>query len=385
MDLGSQLCSCFGTKALAALDLAAGQARQGRPMDTLDVFLALTVIDATAPWRRIWQEFGELDLWAAGRHADPSPLAGALWNGQPVTVTCGTAIRAAVVLADEFGLLPVPAGVLALCLVGEPATGASCALGATSEQRHSMLLGLVQEALVGSSWRDVTSILRQCFAHAAKDGADAGEDSRVQRVADDMAGELEALLEVLGQFLGTDSPAASGMLLEQHPELLSARIDVILAQAIRQAGQAGDDGGARRLREHRDFLGNYRRLTGKTLPEEAAVRRYAECRPGDHLLENSVWQEPGYLSTAIRCAACHVGCLVDVRKAEDGVIRAEYFIFPADGCDEISAEMKTWATATCERTLRDLEDQGFSLLRSPPAIGQRPGSLRRHVNFTRAG
>ena len=81
MDLGSQLCSCFGTKALAALDLAAGQARQGRPMDTLDVFLALTVIDATAPWRRIWQEFGELDLWAAGRQFEASDPLGYARDG----------------------------------------------------------------------------------------------------------------------------------------------------------------------------------------------------------------------------------------------------------------------------------------------------------------
>jgi hypothetical protein len=383
LDLGSQLRSSFGMKALAALDLAAGQAEQDQAVSTLAVFLALTTVDAAAAWDRMWLEFGEPSQASAHHYADPLSAAGELWNGQPLTATCAAAIRAAVALADGSGLMPVPPGVLALCLVGEPTTAASKALSATSGQAHATLLELIQEVLVGGSWQDIASVLSECFAQAM--AAQVGEDPDVQRFIADMGDRIEALLEVLNQFIRATTPEASGMLIEQHPELLSEQIDKILVKSLKEATEARDEAGMKLLRERRTFLDNYRRLIGRKLPADDAVQPYGECPPDGHVLGHSIVQEPGYVSTAIRCERCHVGCLVDMRAASDGYLHAEYFVFPADGCDTISREMTMWAVETCEGSLRELEDQGVPVKRSTPVIGWRPESLPRHTVFTRDG
>lgn len=389
MDLGSQLRSSFEAKALAALDMAATRGRPGRPVDTLGVFLALTTADAAARWDRIWLEFGELTPSAVGRYTDPLPEAGERWDGQPLTATCGKAIRAAVLLAEGSGLMPVPAGVLALCLAGEPTTAVSRALAATSRQAHSVLLGLVQEALVGGSWQDIESVLKGCFdraasaAPAAAGPALAGEDPDVRRFVDEMADEIEALVGVLNQFLTAETPAASGKLLEQHPELLSPQVDKIISKTMKEAAEAGDEAVAERFQERRNYLDNYRRLVGETLPGNDAVQRYGECPPGDHVMAHSVVEEPRYTSTVIRCELCHVGCLADMRVDDAGRMHLDYFVFPADGCDAISREIVMWAMATYQESLGDLQQQGIQVQLSAPHIGHRPESLRRHTHFTR--
>jgi hypothetical protein len=382
VDLDSQLRPSLGVKALAALDRAASLNAPGQAVDTLGVFLALTVVDAAAAWDRIWLQFGELDASAAGRYPDPLPEAGDRWNGQPVTGTCAQAIRAALLLADGSDLLPVSAGVLALCLVGEPTTAASRALGATSDHAHAVLLDLVQEALVGGSWRDIGSVLHQCFEQAALDAPDA-EDPDIRRFADDMAGQFEALVEVINQFLFAGNPAESGRLIEQHPELLGAQVDKVLAKTLKDAEEIGDQAGMQWLRERRGYLDNYRRLVGQTLPDDGPVQRYGECRPGDHIMAHSIVEEPGYVSTAFRCELCHVGYLIDMTAAEDGGMHVDYFVFPADGCDAISPEIMMWAVSTCEESLGEMERHGVSVEKSTPVIGLRPESLRGHTRFIR--
>jgi hypothetical protein len=383
LDLGSELRSCFGATALGALDRAASLNAPGLAVDTLGVFLALIEVDAAAAWDRIWLEFGELQPSATGRYLDPRPEAGERWNGRPLTGTCAQAIRAAVLLADGSDLLPASAGVLALCLVGEPTTAASRALAATSGHAHAVLLDLVQEALVGGSWRDIGSVLHQCFEQAAGPHAPADEDPDLRRFADDMAEQFEALLEVLNQFLFAGTPAESGRLLEQHPELLGAQVDKVLAKLLKDAEETGDEAGLRWLRERRGYLDNYRRLTGQARPEDGPVQRYGECQPADHIMAHSTVEEPGYMSTAFRCELCHVGYLIDMTAAEGGGMHVDYFVFPADGCDAISPEITMWAVATCEGSLGDLEKQGVPVQRSTPVIGLRPDSLRRHTRFIR--
>ena len=394
MDLGSQLHSSFGEKSLAALDRAAARSAPDRQVDTLGVFLALTVVDAAAQWDRIWLEFGEINPLAAGRYTDPLPDAGERWKGQPVTATCAKAIRAAVLLAAGSDLMPVPAGVLALCLVGEPTTAASRALAGTSENAHSMLLDLVQEVLVGGCWQDIESVLKRCFDRASSalpaamppsgPGALDDEDPDVRRFLDDMADQYEELLDLLNQFLRADTPAESGMLLEQHPELLSAQVDRIIEKTRKDAAEAGDEAAAKHLRERQGYLESYRRLSGRTLPDNDPVQRYGECPSGDHVLAHSVVVEPGYTSTAVRCDVCHVGFLSDMRASEGSRgMELDFFVLPADGCDSISPEIVMWAMATYQGSLSDLENQGIPVRCNVPVIGQRPESLRRHTKFTR--
>jgi hypothetical protein len=394
MDLSSQLRSSFTMKALDVLDRAAGMRTPDRPLGTLDVFLALMEADAAADWQRIWLNFRKPDAVDAGRYPDPSPHDGDWWNNRQVTATCAGAIRAAVALADgsDPSLLPVSAGVLALCLVGTPATAASCALGATAGPTHGLLLELAQEALVGSHWRDIESVLEYCFDAPSPGAPDEleeedpdvrrlMEDPDVRRFIDYQADRLEALVAALNEFLRADTPNRSGALLEQHPELLSGQVDAIIEKSIGEAGQAGDLTGARHLRERRRFLENYRQLTGKPLPDTAPTERSGECARSDHVLTGSIVDEPDYLSVAVRCGRCHVGYLTDVRWKTGGEAHVGYHVFPAAGAAAISPEILTWAVAACEESITQLERTGRRVRRSTPVIGMRPESLRRHTDF----
>jgi hypothetical protein len=394
MDLSSQLRPSFTKKALGVLDATAGMSARDRPMGTLDVFLTLMRVDAAADWQRIWLNFSEPDASAAGRYHDSSPHAGDSWNGRPVTGTCARAIRAAVALADRSApsLLPVPVGLLALCLVGEPTTAASRALGATSEPARSVLLELVQETLVNGHWDDIESVLEDCFdppAPGAPSSADSedpdvlalSEDPDVRALVAYHADKIQALVDALNEFLRADTPDRSGALLEQHPELLSAPFDAIIAKSITEAEQARDDAGARRLRERRLFLEKYRQLIDQPLRTTAPAERAGECDRGEHVLTGSIVNEPGYTSIAVRCDRCHVGYLSDVWWKPSGEARVDYYVFPADGAVEITPKILMWAIAACEESITELEQMGGRVQRSTPTIGMRPESLRRHTDF----
>lgn len=399
MDLSGQLRSAFTTKVLDVLDRAAVVRASGRPMGTLDVFLALTEADAAADWQRIWLNFRELHEADAGRYRDPSPHDGDSWNSRPVTATCARAIRAAVALAGRStpSLLPVSTGVLALCLVGTPVTAASRALGATAGPAHRLLLELAQEALVGSHWADIESVLEYCF-DAPGPGAPGGldlddedpddedpdvrrlmEDPDIRRLIEYRADMMEALFAAVNEFLRADL-GRSGALLEQHPELLGADADKIIESAIRKAEQISDSAGARHMREKQRFLESYRQLTGSPLPDAAPAERTGECARSDHVLTGSIVEEPGYTSVAVRCGRCHVGYLSDVRW-EPGEAHVSYHVFPADGAMEISREILMWAVAACEESIAELEQTGGRVRKSKPVIGGRPESLRRHTDF----
>jgi hypothetical protein len=390
MDLGSQLRSSFTAKVRDVLDRAAVARGPGRPMSTLDVFLALVEADAAADWQRIWLYFHEPKEAAADRHRDPAPPDGDSWNGRPVTATCAGALRAAVALAGGSGLLPVSTGVLALCLVGLPATAASVALGAAGDPAHQLLLELAQETLVGSHWADIESVLAECFADPAP-GEPGGrdedpdvsrlmEDPDIRRLIDYQADQIEALVAALNEFLRADTLDRSAALLERHPELLSAQVDRIIKKSIGEAEEMGDSAGARRMREKRRFLENYRQAIGAPLPSSAPGKRSGECARRDHVLTASIVEEPGYTSVAVRCGRCHVGYLSDVRWTP-GEAQVGYHVFPADGATEISQHMLMWAVAACEESVAELEQMGGRVRKGMPVIGGRPESLRRHTDF----
>jgi tetratricopeptide (TPR) repeat protein len=280
MDLSDELGSFFTEKALGVLGRAVSQSAPGRPAGTLDVFLAAMELDATAEWQRIWLHFRAPVASDPGRYHDPLPYAGDWWDGRPVTATCARAIRAAVALADGSSprLVPVPVGVLALCLAGEPATAASSALGATSAPAHAALLELLQETLVEGHWDDLTSVLADCFCSSAP-GAPGWldrADPDVQRFLDYHADRLQTLIDVLNQFLKAASPDLSGALIEEHPELLSVQVDKIIEKSIQDAERTLDAATVRHLRERQRFLQACRQLIDRPPREIAGTERLGE-------------------------------------------------------------------------------------------------------------
>ena len=153
--------------AVAALDKAAQDRVGGRAVDTRDVMVALMIVDQNAEWERLWLEFTVPEELRIAVVRDPNPDSGEFWHGQPVTGTCALAIRAAFALADGSGLLPVSAGILTLCMVGQPGTAASQAILGTDRTRYALLLSLVQEAAMGGGWADVELVLAHSFGLAA--------------------------------------------------------------------------------------------------------------------------------------------------------------------------------------------------------------------------
>lgn len=291
MDLSRELRSFFTEKALSALDRAVIQSAPDRPASTLDVFLAVMEVDALAAWWRIYPPFREPEAPDAARYQDPQPHADDWWNGRPITVTCACAIRAGVGLACNTvpNLVPISAGVLALCLVGLPATAASRALGVRSDDAHRELLELVQEALVQGHWDDIQEFLGACYA-VPDPPASAGlgapglpapgwleaDDPDLQRMLDAAADRIEALLDALNQFLRADSPERAGELIEQHPELLSSAFDKIIEDGIRAAEQAGDRNWALQMQVRRHFRHTYRQLIDGPPERIAGAERLAD-------------------------------------------------------------------------------------------------------------
>jgi len=153
--------------AAAALDEAARDHVHDRAVDTRDVMVALMMIDQNAEWERLWLEFTIPEALMIAAVRDPRPDSSETWLGQPVTGTCALAVRAALALADGSELLPVSAGILALCMVGQAGTAASQAILGVDRTRYPLLLSLVQEAVIGGGWADVESVLAYSFSFAA--------------------------------------------------------------------------------------------------------------------------------------------------------------------------------------------------------------------------
>lgn len=291
MDLSRELRPFFTEKALSALDRAVVQGAPDRPASTLDVFLAVMEVDALAAWWRIYPSFREPEAPDAARYQDPQPHADDWWNGRPITVTCACAIRASVGLACNTvpNLVPISVGVLALCLVGLPATAASRALGVRSDDAHRELLELVQEALVQGHWDDIQELLGACYAvpdppAPGEPGAPGlpapgwldADDADLRRMLDVTADRIEALIDALNQFLRADSPERAGELIEQHPELLSSPFGKIIEDAIRAAEQAGDREWALQMQVRCHFRQSYRQLIDGPPETIAGTERLAD-------------------------------------------------------------------------------------------------------------
>lgn len=377
----------LGDLAVSALDQVSPQCG-GKAMDTRDVLVAMMTIDVNAErWQRIWLRFGYPEAVLAAPVTDPLQYSGDLWFGQPVTKTCAIAIRAALIMGEHSDLLPVPTGLLALCLIGERTTAASHALLGNDYSRYEELLELVQQDLFGSSWSDVGSVLEMCFSAAAAEPEISDEeeeelDQFASKLADEITEHYARLVDAVNEFLRADSPTALGPLIEAHPELLSDQTDAVFAKCIEDARTAGDETGLRNLEYHRRFLDNYRRLAETDSDRPGGGERIAgECPYGQHTWEGSELREPGYEATAMRCATCHVGHLMEAQAMPDETVQINYYIFPAEGSEMVGQMVKMWAIATCEGTIREMESNGVPVRRGTPVIGRRPTALDRHTDF----
>ena len=129
--------------------------RRGRAVDTKTLMLALMDADAVGQWDRIWLYGGGRQPLeqAAGQDPPLAPFDHGNEGGQ--TGACATACMTAVRLSRQYGLFPMPPGVLALGLIADPSYVACAAMDLRDEQRHRNMTALIQQDLLGMSLEDV--------------------------------------------------------------------------------------------------------------------------------------------------------------------------------------------------------------------------------------
>jgi len=143
------------SSALDGLESAAAS-RNGRPLSTADILLGLLASDGDGDgWANVQLNTRYLDREDAERHPDPEPEPAGLWRDVPLTLTATASLQAAVRIAADYDLVPLPPGVLVLGLLSEPGTGACKALLAESDCSHERLLGLVQSEVLEVDLEDL--------------------------------------------------------------------------------------------------------------------------------------------------------------------------------------------------------------------------------------
>ena len=132
-------------EANAALTLAASR-RDGRPLDTFGLMLALIHVDSHSGWETIQlrASFVGPETWRADDDGEP---AGA-WEGVPLTAATVTALESARGIAERYRLIPLPAAVLALGCLWDSRSGAARGLLEDAAITHTEVLELIQLELL---------------------------------------------------------------------------------------------------------------------------------------------------------------------------------------------------------------------------------------------
>jgi hypothetical protein len=123
---------------VGALRSAAAQRKPDRPLSTLDILLALEATDTARSWTRFIIDDRPKD--------DPAPTSSDSWEGHSLTGDAALALSRAKRLGEDYELLPLPPGVLALALVWNPSSAAARAFVGTS---HDELLSDIQDDVLG--------------------------------------------------------------------------------------------------------------------------------------------------------------------------------------------------------------------------------------------
>jgi hypothetical protein len=119
-----------------------------RRLDTQTLLLALESADSTGDWSRfVITDFPQHDPEGTSEHT---------WERVLLTRHCGEALSRAGVIAEAFGLVPLPAGVLALALVWDSTSGAARSFVATT---HEDLVADVQRDILGTDLDGLPELL----------------------------------------------------------------------------------------------------------------------------------------------------------------------------------------------------------------------------------
>jgi hypothetical protein len=149
----------FDAVVRAAVDAAGANAAPGHAVDTRDVLLALMRIDPLGEWDRLTLHFASEDAIGWAPVIDPQPASTRTWGTTPLSGTCAEALTVAVRLAEVYRTDDVSVGLAAVALVADPSSAAAMALTGGDSSRHTLLLDVLQEAVVGATLTDLVDAI----------------------------------------------------------------------------------------------------------------------------------------------------------------------------------------------------------------------------------
>ncbi len=152
----------LGETVIAAMRLAATETPTGQPLTTGRVLSALTRVDMTNDWQRIWLYTGEPQLLGLVAEPDPvdaSPREAQRWDGVRLSDALADAFALLWRICRAYRLLPAPSGAMALALLADPASGATRALLRPGGLSQAKLLELVQSDLLHTTLNGVGDLI----------------------------------------------------------------------------------------------------------------------------------------------------------------------------------------------------------------------------------
>lgn len=129
----------------------AGVARDGGPVSTFDLLVALLEIDPDIGWQRVQLQTNFIDEGDREYFDDPEPgYAGASFD----VMLSGTAVKSlakAVEIADNFDLTPIPPAVIAIGLLHQDRSAAARALTEDSESSAEDVAFVISDEVLGTN------------------------------------------------------------------------------------------------------------------------------------------------------------------------------------------------------------------------------------------
>jgi hypothetical protein len=100
-----------------------------------------------------------------------------------------------------------------------------------------------------------------------------------------------------------------------------------------------------------------------------------ECALRQHQWDPRVQERPGYERIDFACRICGVGHRLEITTLPRREKRVDITIYPATGETEISRDIIRWSVLTCEGTIQQMQQDGWTVVRGDTIIEGQPRGI----------
>jgi hypothetical protein len=93
-----------------------------------------------------------------------------------------------------------------------------------------------------------------------------------------------------------------------------------------------------------------------------------ECGRVEHEWDESTGGTSLHQTATLRCRMCGVGHTIELSAAGNRTMQVDIKMFPARGSYDVSPDMMLFFMASWGRTCREIEGDGYTLVRGTPEI-----------------